>query len=146
MIHTGNEDHGWQIMRAIDSQFSAVTMKVISRSENGELMGGVVYENWTGPNGSCLVHIAGFNKRWIDRDMLYIMFDFPFRQLDCYQAFCQVAGKNTETLAFNKKIGWQEIIRLEHVFPDDDMILMRLKGDDCRYLNVKPKHISSTKG
>lgn len=143
MIHVCNDDHGRQIMAAIDSQYASVTMKVISRSENGVLQGGVVYENWTGAGGSCLVHIAGFSKRWIDRDMLYIMFDYPFRQLDCTQAFAQVAAKNEEVLAFNKKIGWEEVIRLEDVFPDDDMILMRMKRSACRYLDIKPKTVQS---
>jgi RimJ/RimL family protein N-acetyltransferase len=143
MIHVNNYDHGQMIMKAINSDFTEVTMQVISRSENGVLYGGVVYENYTGPKGSCLVHIAGFNKRWINRDMLYIMFDFPFRQLDCRQAFCQVAGKNTETLAFNKSFGWEEVITLEDVFPDDDMILMRMRRDNCRYLDVKPRTVQS---
>lgn len=141
MIHLDNREHGAMIMRHINSDFTEVTMKVISRTENGVLQGGVVYENWTGKGGSLLVHIAGFSKRWIDRDMLFVMFDYPFRQLDCKQAFCQVAAKNTEVLEFNKHFGWEEVIKLEGVFPDDDMVLMRMYRDKCRFLNVKPREV-----
>lgn len=143
MIHVNNEDHGQQIMRHIGSDFAPQVMQVISRSKDGVLQGGVVYENYTGPGGSCLVHIAGFNKRWIDRDMLYIMFDYPFKQLDCKQAFCQVAGKKQNVLEFNKTFGWEVLHVLEAVFPDDDMILMRMKRDQCRYLDLKPRHVKS---
>lgn len=142
MIHVGNEDHGQQIMKSAGGgNFTKSNMEVISRSENGVLYGGVIYENYTGKGGSILTHIAGFNPRWINRDMLFIMFDYPFRQLDCTQAFGQVAAKNEEVRRFNKSIGWEEHFVLEGVFPDDDMILLRMKRDTCRFLNVKPRTI-----
>lgn len=141
MIHTNNYEHGHRIMKSINSQFTEVTMQVISRSENGVLLGGAVYENWTGAGGSVLAHISGFAQNWINRDMLFVMFDYPFVQLDCKQAFGQVAAKNTHSIEFNKKMGWEEVIRLEGVFPDDDMILMRLRRENCRFLGIKPRSI-----
>lgn len=141
MIHTDNHDHGHQIMRAIDSVFTPVTMEVISRSEGGVLLGGVVYENWTGAGGSCLAHIAGFAPNWINRDFLFVMFDYPFVQLDCNQVFGQVHSKNQHSIDFNKKLGWEEVITLEGVFPDGDMILMRYRRENCRFLGIKPRSI-----
>lgn len=145
MIHVGNREHGRRVMRSIQSDFAEVTMEVISRSEGGELYGGVIYENYTGKGGSVLVHIAGFKPNWINRDMLYIMFDYPFRQLDCKQAFAQVAAKNTVARAFCKSVGWEEHVVLGGVFPDDDMILLRMKREDCRFLNIKPRNIKPKK-
>lgn len=147
MIHIDNAAHGQSIMEATGGDYSRVTMEVISRTEQGpngsELYGGVVYENYTGKGGSVLVHIAGFVPNWINRDMLFIMFDYPFRQLECKQAFCQVRSKNAHTLEFCKSFGWEEVITLEGVFPDDDMILMRMRKETCRFLNVKPRNINS---
>jgi len=145
LIHVGNKDHGDMIMRATGGRFSPVTMEVISRSENGILRGGVVYENYTGKGGSILVHIAGFDKKWINRDMFWIMFDYPFKQLDCKQAFAQVRATNTEALDFCKNIGWEEIFTLEGVFPNDDMLLLRMKRADCRFLKLKPHRLTSKK-
>jgi hypothetical protein len=145
MIHVNNYEHGRAIMKSINSAFTEVTMQVISRSEGGELLGGVVYENYTGPGGSILAHIAGFAPNWINRDILFVMFDYPFTQLDCKQAFGQVAAKNTHSVEFNKKLGWEEVITLEGVFPDDDMILMRYRRENCRFLNVKPRSVRSNK-
>lgn len=145
MIHTGNYRHGDQIMRAAGSRFTPVTMQVISRSENGKLFGGVIYENYTGDGGSVLVHIAGFTKNWINRDLLWIMFDYPFKQLNCTQAFAQVEAKNERCLKFCRSVGWKEVIRLEGVFPDDDMILLRMRRDDCRFLDLKPRSLVSKK-
>lgn len=146
MIHVGETDHGEQIMRAAGSRFTPVTMQVISRTEKGKLYGGVIYENYTGDGGSVVVHIAGFVRNWINRDLLWIMFDYPFRQLNCVQAFAQVAANNTECLQFCRSIGWKQVIRLEAVYPDGDMVLLRMWRDDCRFLNIKPRAISSNKG
>lgn len=142
MIHVGNSDHGEQIMKSAGGgSFAKANMEVISRSKDGILLGGVIYENYTGKGGSILAHVAGFHPRWINRDMLFIIFDYPFRQLDCKQAFGQVAAKNEEARLFNKSLGFEELLTLEGVFPDDDMILLRLKREDCRFLNVKPRTI-----
>lgn len=146
MIHSGNEEHGQMVMQAMDSMFSPVTMQVISRSEGGKFMGGIVYENYTGKGGSILVHISSTSKHWINRDMLFVMFDYPFKQLDCTQAFAQVKASNADCLAFCQSIGWKEVITLEGVFPDDDMVLLRLRRDDCRFLNLKPRTIRPNKG
>lgn len=146
MIHFRNHIHGERLMASIDAKFSPITMEVISRTENGELYGGLIYENYTGPGGSVEVHIASFHPRWLNRDMLYVMFDYPFRQLDCVQGFARVKAKNEACLKFCKSIGWKEVIRLEGVFPDDDMVLLRMKRDECRYLDIKPRTIRSNKG
>lgn len=142
MIHVNNIEHGERIMKAAGSDYSDRLMQVISRSENGVLMGGVVYENYTGAGGSCLVHIAGFEPNWINRDLLWIMFDYPFRQLDCRQAFAQVASKNTKALEFCKSIGWEILHILEAVFPDGDMVLLRMKREQCRFLGIKPRSVT----
>jgi RimJ/RimL family protein N-acetyltransferase len=145
MIHFNNEDHGRQIMSSINSTFTPVTMQVISRSEGGVLLGGVVYENYTGPGGSILAHISGFAPNWINRDILFVMFDYPFRQLDCKQAFGQVAAKNTHSIEFNTKLGWETVITLEGVFPDDDMVLMRYRREACRFLSIKPRTLKANR-
>lgn len=147
MIHFRNRLHGYKLMESIDAKFSPVTMEVISRTnEAGDLLGGVIYENWTGEGGSIEVHIASFTKHWLNRDMLFAIFDYPFRQLDCKQAFARVKAKNEPCLRFCKSVGWEQIFRLEGVFPDDDMILLRLKRDECRFLDVAPRRIRSNKG
>lgn len=143
MIHINNVEHGKRIMAETDAHFSEVTMKVISRTENKELYGGVVYENWTGAGGSCVCHVAGFRPMWLNRDMMFVIFDYPFIQLDCKVVFVQVAANNEKSIHFCHSVGFTDYVRLEDVFPDGDMILMRLKRDDCRFLGVKPRTIQS---
>ncbi|QIG66918.1 N-acyltransferase protein [Rhizobium phage RHph_TM3_14A] len=142
-IYHGHQAHGKAVMSSIQSAFSPVTMQVISREENGELYGGVIYENYTGAGGSLLAHVAGFRKNWLNRDMLYIMFDYPFKQLGCRAVFLQVASNNEASLRFAKSLGFKEYVVLEDVFPDADMILLKMKREECRFLNVKPRTVFS---
>lgn len=143
MITHGNQLHGNAVMQSFGSAYSPVTMQVISREENGELYGGVVYENYTGVDGSLLAHVAGFRPNWLNRDMLYVIFDYPFKQLGVRAIFLQVAGKNTESMKFAKSLGFKEYVTLEDVFPDDIMVLLKMKREECRFLNIKPRNISS---
>ncbi len=138
MIYIGNVVHGNKVMESIDSMFSDVTMQVISREENDNLLGAIVYENYTGEGGSIEAHVGSFGPRWLNRDFLFIIFDYPFNQLKCKQAFIRVKSKNTASLKWVRALGFKDLITIEDVFPDDDMIILRMKREECRYLNIKP--------
>lgn len=143
MIYIDNVIHGKQVMESIDSIFSDVTMQVISREENSELYAAVVYENYTGEGGSIEAHIGTFTKRWLNRDFLYIVFDYPFNQLKCNQAFVKVKAKNEKSLNWCRSLGFKDLITIEDVFPDDDMVVLRMKREECRYLDIKPHKVKS---
>lgn len=143
MIVVGSKAHGSRIMEDINSKFSSEVMEVISREEDGELYGGIVYENYTGPGGSIEAHVSSFHPRWLNRDLLYIIFDYPFKQLDCKLAFIRVKAKNTKSLHWVRSLGFKDYITIEDVFPDDDMVVLRMKRDECRFLNVKPGSVIS---
>lgn len=145
MIHINNKEHGKAIALTSKSLYSPVTMQVISRSEKGVLYGGSIFENFTGKGGSIAMHAAGFNKMWVNRDLLFATFDYPFNQLECTRVFGQVPAKNADALHFNYNLGFKHVIRLEGVFPDGDMVLMQMLREDCRFLSIKPRSISSNK-
>lgn len=147
MIHTGNATHGQRVMEAASGGvFTPENMQVVSRSLNGEFKGGVVYENWTGEGGSVIIHIGSVDKHWINRDLLWVIFDYPFNQMKVTRAFAQIASRNEDCLRFARSTGWTELHRIEGVFPDDDMVLMRILREECRFLGLKPKTIRSNKG
>lgn len=145
MIHINSSDHGTQIAATSHSLYSPVTMQVISRSEGGVLLGGSVFENFTGEGGSIAMHAAGFAPNWVNRDLLWATFDYPFRQLQCTRVFGQVPANNDKALKFNSNLGFKELVRLEGVFPDGDMILMQMLREDCRFLTIKPRGLRSNK-
>ena len=137
-IHIDNVEHGLAIARAASTTFQPTT-RCIARVRDGELLGGVLYENNTG--ASILAHMAGFTPDWVNRDLLWVSFHYPFIQLGVRKMFGQVAESNRAALEFNRKLGFKEEHRIKDVFPDGDMILLAMYRDDCRWLRLKPRHL-----
>lgn len=137
MIHFGDIEHGWAIAKAIPRNFNPAVDRVISRTNNeGELLGGVIFDYYTGP--AIFMHQAGFAKNWINRDMLWVCFDYPFNQLKCNKIFGTIPSSNPQLLAYNKKIGFTLEVTLKGAYPGADMLVLAMDRDQCRWLDLKP--------
>jgi hypothetical protein len=110
----------------------------IARVRGDELMGGVVFTDYY-KHHSVSVHAHSWNKRWMNRDMLFIVFDYPFNQLKVKHMF---ASAREDKTSFDLNIGFKIVARVEHFYPDDiAKVWMRMDREDCRYLNVKPRSL-----
>ena len=143
MIELGRIDHGTRIADAAGCLLNENYDVIISRTDDyGKLLGGMIYYGHTGQSIS--VHIAGFDPHWISKDLLWIAFNYPFVQLKCANIFCQLRSRNFKALDFIRKIGFKQEVVIPEVFSDDeDMIVGRLRKDECRWLNIKPRYITS---
>ena len=138
MIQMNNEDHGHVIAESAGVIFNPAADVVISHlDKGGELTGGVIYNGYT--RASINMHVAAFSPRWGSRDMLWVCFDYPFNQLGCRKVFGQVPSKNDHALEFNLKLGFKIEALIPDVFPEDDLIVVSMSREDCRWLNLKPR-------
>lgn len=138
MIQMNNEAHGYAIAESAGVIFNPAADVMISHlDKNGELTGGVIYNGYT--KASINMHVAAFNPRWGSRDMLWVCFDYPFNQLGCRKVFGQVPSKNDHALEFNLKLGFKIEALIPDVFPEDDLIVVSMPREDCRWLNIKPR-------
>lgn len=91
------------------------TMGVI---RDGELIAGIVYHNWSPETG--VIEISGFgtDSRWLNRQTLHAMFEYPFDQLGCQM----VVARHPE---HNKRLRrmWRAVGASEYIIP-------RLNGRD----------------
>jgi len=138
MITTGNLAHAKQIATEAGCFFNPECDHVISREENGKLLGGVIFSGFTG--ASIGIHVAGFDPHWINKDMLWITFHYPFEQLAVDKLFGQIHSRNHKAIAFDTKLGFKEEARIAGVFPDGDLIVMAMRREDCRWLNLRGKN------
>lgn len=144
MIEFGNLDHIAAIEQAVQCISNPRCDVCISRSEDGKLLGGVIYEAYT--RSSIQAHVAGFTPHWLNRDLLWVIFDYPFNQLKVGAVFCQIRASNTPALEFNLKLGFKEICRIDDVFPDGQLVITKLTRDECRWLNIKPRTLTRGQG
>ena len=137
MIQMNNPEHGHTIAEAAGVIFNPEADVVISHLSKRELTGGVIYNGYT--RASINMHVAAFSSRWGSRDMLWVCFDYPFNQLGCKKVFGQVPSKNERALEFNLKLGFKIEALIPDVFPEDDLIVVSMVREDCRWLNLKPR-------
>lgn len=139
MIELGNHEHGVRIAGKARCQFHPETSIVLSHSKHGALLGGAIYQDFTG--ASINLHIGAFDKRWLNRDMLFIMFDYPFRQLGVGKIIGQVAERNLSAIYFGEHLGFNKEARVKDVFFDGDLIVMSMYRANCPWLHLKSKTI-----
>jgi RimJ/RimL family protein N-acetyltransferase len=143
-IVLNNTDCGAAIARLAGTDFNPQTAISICRLRDGARLGGVLFTHYTGE--SIAMHSASWHPRWINRDMLYVAFDYPFNQLGVKRIFGQVSEDNLHARAFNENIGFRTVARIEGVFRGNvACIVMRLDREDCRFLKIKPRNILSNK-
>jgi RimJ/RimL family protein N-acetyltransferase len=140
MIRYCNEDDGRAIGAAVYPCYLPSAHTVISRVRDGKLLGGVIYSEYTG--ASIQMHIASFDKRWVCRDGLWVVFDYPFTQLGCKKVFGRVPASNEKALAFDLRLGFT----LEHTerdaMPDGDLHVLSMYREQCRWLNLRPRGVA----
>lgn len=136
MIVFNDPIHGQVIAEAAGTQFNVLADVCIAREEDGVLLGGVVFQNFTG--ASIGLHVAGFDPHWINKDMLWVTFHYPFVQLNCKKIFGQVPASNKRALEFDLKLGFKIEATISDVFEDGDCVVVSMRREDCRFLKVRP--------
>lgn len=127
-------------LAGIDYHSRAITPN-LARVVDDEFVGGVIYSNYTGE--SIGISVGAVTPKWMNRDVLFIAFDYPFRLLGCNRIFSQISEDNDHTLEFNAKLGFKRVARIEGVYPGGRACIVTcLEKTDCRFLSIKPRTIA----
>lgn len=106
----GPEVVGWVSARIRDSSYSAEAQG-IGLAENGTLVCGVVYSQYSGTD--LQMSIAAETPRWCTRGNLRAFFHYPFVQLGCVRVTAITAKANKRTRKLLEGLGFT----LEGVHP-----------------------------
>jgi RimJ/RimL family protein N-acetyltransferase len=111
---------------------------IATYSDSDRLEGGVLFTDFWG--GSVAMHVAGFRKGWGNRAIIYLAFDYPFRQLGCKKLFAIVPQWNIVSRNTSLHIGFKIEYLVHDVFnmPEDvnGMFIMSMRKEDCKWLNM----------
>ncbi len=103
-------------------------------NDAGELVAGVLYEDWNGANVMC--HIRGAGD-WACRAYLATIFDYPFNQLKVKRITVPVASTNLASINLVTKMGFTLESTLAQATPEGDLHLFRMWRDECKYTRGK---------
>ena len=125
---------GWVARRTNEyGDFSA--SQAIGWERRGELVAGVVYAQWNGPNVVCHIASDG-SKRWLTREYLWTIFDYPFNQMSVKRITVCIGEGNTDSRRFVRNLGFEE----EAIHPEAHLtgalITYRMWRNNCRFLRA----------
>lgn len=103
--------------------------------ENGELIAGVVYDSYE-ENARISSHCAGIGKRWLTKTFLWMMFDYPFNQLNVNVMINTVSSSNKNSMRFTEHLGFKQVARIEGGASDGDLIIYALYKKDCKWIRT----------
>lgn len=146
MIEFNNPHHGVALSQRMNSVFSPASEVVISRSEEGRLYGGCIYDGYTGT--AIGIHICGMRPNWINRSLIYFCFAYPFLQLKVNMLLGKVASTNQAALDIDLHLGFRVVATIPGAVPGGDLLIVRLNREDCRYLHpgYRPKNLEIVNG
>lgn len=106
------------------------------------LMGGFLFERYTGVGGSMHVHFAG-RRGWISRRVLKICAIYAYHQAEVAVLIGLVRSTDVETQKIDERIGFRRVGVIPNYFPDSDMIVYQMTREECRWL---PKNMEKGNG
>lgn len=113
------------------SAYSAIGLE-----KDGELIGGVVYDQYNGPN--IFAHIAGKpGTRWLTRAFLHAMYHYPFIQLGVERITGPVSSVNLEAIRLDTHMGFVHEATLRRAAPNGDLLLFVMWKENCRFLGER---------
>lgn len=126
----------WVAKRVEEDDFGSGAVG-IGLEEDGELIAGVVFNDYTGPSIS--MHVAAIpGKRWMTREYLWTCFAYPFLQLKCNRVTGLVRTDNIVAQKFDEHLGFKREGVLRQACSDGtDMIVYGMLRDECRFLEIK---------
>lgn len=105
----------------------------IGWQEHGQLRAVTLYDGFS--QCDCNIHIASDGSRqWMRKSFLCASFMHPFVQWKLRRVTGLVPAKNVTALQFDLHLGFQQEGLCRNALPDDDIIILGLLREDCRFI------------
>ncbi len=142
-ILVDNPGDGDWIMRHVGGVFNTLTDHSLALHRDGSIQGGVVYTGYLG--ASIMIHMAGNETNWANRDFLWMVFDYAFVQLGCRKLVGLVPSHNSRAISVDMRLGFRLEGRLTDMMPDpdEDLLILTMHKRDCKWLRITPRHYRS---
>lgn len=115
-------------IKTIGSHYEAIGLE-----HQGRLIAGVLYDGYE-QDARVSSHAAGIGKNWLNREYLWVIFDYPFNQLNVNVMINTVSSSNKDSMRFTEHLGFKEVARIEGGACDGDLIIYALYKKDCKWI------------
>ncbi len=129
-IITGKENVAPWVAKKLFARFNAD--EGIGLERNGEMVAGVVYEDWNGASFVCHIVVQGL----MTPRYLAAIFHYPFVHCGASKIIAPVPQSNEESVKFVTKLGFRLEAQLLDAHPDGSVLLYTMKPDQCRFIGA----------
>jgi hypothetical protein len=134
----------WVAERAHTLYIPGWTPTIGLLAPDGSIRAGILFNEYNKAN--VMIHVASEGKYWLSRKLLWFTFWYVFEQLGCRRASGCCVSNNHASHNLLLHIGFVFEAALKDAHPDGDLLLFRLRKEDCRWLNLRERrHVYSDK-
>lgn len=120
------------VFERIQKVWSPAGREVVGLVRGQEVLGGVVFEDYTTVCMTC--HIALANEHVPIRRLLTGAAHYAYNQMGVNKLVGMVRSSNLPALKFDLRIGFRPEAVLKDVFPDGDLVVLSMTRDECKFL------------
>lgn len=107
----------------------------IGVEQDDELIAGAVYEQYNGRN--VFMHVAGIGRTWMNREILWFSFYYPFEQLKANRITLVIDDSNKDSINLARHLGFTLETKLHDAGRSGDLLIYRMLKEECRFLRMK---------
>ena len=126
-------DVGHWVAERVQGKYFAEGSQAIGLERYGQIIAGVIYENWN--KASIVCHIAIEGR--ITKGYLKAIFAYPFEFCKVKKIIVPVSSTHAKSLKLVTKMGFVEEARVKDATPDGDIIFLTLAREKCRFIGVE---------
>ena len=127
------DDVGHWVAERVAGKYFVEGSQAIGLERDGQIIAGVIYENWN--QASIVCHIAIEGR--ITKGYLRAIFNYPFKVCKVKKIIVPVSSTHVKSLKLVTKMGFIEEARVKDATPDGDIIFLTLAKENCRFLGVE---------
>ncbi len=105
----------------------------IGLERRGEMVAGVIYENWNRRSVTCHIAVQGL----MTPAYLAAIFHYPFVHLGCDKIIAPISEGNAESIELVRNMGFREEARLHDAHPDGSLLLFTMARHKCRFIGER---------
>lgn len=125
------------VARRVEQSASWGSFYAMGVERDGELVAGVVVNNYNGANATCHIAIDRPGKDTIT--LLRAVADYAFRHCKLKRLTGLVPASKPEVLEFDLHLGWEmEFVMRSAAYDGGDLHVLVMWPDKCRWLETKP--------
>ena len=99
---------------------------------DGMLVGGFVFNNWSREAGVIELSFAGIDRRWLSRPILYVVFSYAFDQLGCQMVCSRTPARLKRAARIARAYGFRQVTIPRLFGRTEDGIISTLTAEDWR--------------